>query len=321
MSRYARQMVLSEVGPVGQKLLSDAHVLVVGAGGLGCPVLQYLAGAGIGTITLYDPDLVEESNLHRQPLYRMADLGQPKATAAREHLRASNPDLSVHPVIAALDPVNAQQAVSAADLVIDAADSFAVSYTLSDICLRAQVPLVSASVLGQSGYVGGFCGGVPSLRAVFPDPADNGASCATDGVFGPVVGMIGAMQAQIALQILLRLAPSPLGQLINVDMATGNFGHFSFLGAKEPKQVIPFLSLRALTPSDRIIELRSFDEAPVSVRDDAERLSPSAIRALQPSTRRLVLCCRSGLRAWRSAVELAAAGHQNVGIIAAGDQV
>ncbi|WP_035898317.1 HesA/MoeB/ThiF family protein, partial [Labrenzia sp. DG1229] len=203
MNRYARQMQLPEIGEAGQSKLGKAHVAVVGAGGLGCPVLQYLAGAGIGRISIFDPDEVEESNLHRQPIYGMPDIGSPKALAARDALRTLNPQVKVSANVEALGPSKAIEIVAQVDLVIDAADSFATSYILSDACLAECTPLISASVLGQTGYVGGFCGGAPSLRAVFPELPATGVTCATAGVLGPVVGVIGALQAQIALRIFL----------------------------------------------------------------------------------------------------------------------
>ena len=167
--RYARQMVLPEVGPAGQARLAAARVLVVGAGGLGSPVLATLAGAGVGHLTILDHDRVEESNLHRQPLYRMADLGRLKAEAARDALLAANPSIAVDARPVRLGVGNAPGLVADADLVLDCADSLAATYVLSDACHAQRKPLVSASVLGLSGYVGAFCGGVPSYRAVFPD--------------------------------------------------------------------------------------------------------------------------------------------------------
>jgi len=147
MSRYARQTLLPEMGTGGQKAFAAAHLLVVGAGGLGVPALQYLAGAGIGRITLIDPDLAEESNLHRQPLYG-AGTGAPKAGLAAEALRILNPGCQVRALIARCDPGSAPDLVAGADLILDCADSFAVSYLLSDLCLRAAKPLISASALG-----------------------------------------------------------------------------------------------------------------------------------------------------------------------------
>ncbi|MDD9739412.1 ThiF family adenylyltransferase [Marinovum sp. SP66] len=317
MTRYARQEILPEVGAAGQERLRQAHVVVIGAGGLGCPVLQYLAGAGVGRITLFDPDHVEESNLHRQPLYRMADLGRPKAEAAAEALRGFNPEVRLRAHVAPLGPGLAPGLVQAADLVIDAADSFAVSYILSDACLAAGTPLISASALGQSGYAGGFCGGAPSLRAVFPDLPTSGATCATAGVLGPAVGMIGSLQAQLALQLLLGTG-APLGRVVSVDLATMRFGGFTFLGSPEPARPWPFLAPAMLRPDDLVIELRDAAEAPCPITPEALRLPMEEVPGLTPAPgQRLVLCCASGLRAWRAGLTLKAQGIENMSIIAA----
>ncbi|MEO1948517.1 HesA/MoeB/ThiF family protein [Thioclava sp.] len=305
MTRYARQMILPEIGAAGQATLAAAHVVVIGAGGLGCPVLQYLAGAGVGRLTIFDPDTVEESNLHRQPLYRMADLGRPKAEAARDALRALNPQIAVEAHVEAVGPRRAETIATEADLVIDAADSFAVSYILSDACLRAQTPLISASVLGQTGYVGGFCAWAPSLRAVFPDLPASGASCATAGVLGPVVGVIGALQAQIALRVLLGADPPALGRMLTADLAELRFGAFSFLGTPEPERPLPFVSVEMLSEGDLVVDLRGEDEAPKPICAAAVRLSGSELAALEPASgQRVVLCCASGLRAWQAARNL-----------------
>ena len=318
MNRYARQMILPEVGDAGQARLGAAHVAVVGAGGLGCPVLQYLAGAGVGQITVIDPDHVEEHNLHRQPLYRMSDIGRPKAMAARDALLATNPSIRIEAQVAPLTPITAPDLAETADLVIDAADSYAVSYILSDACLAAHTPLVSASALRQSGYVGTFCGGAPSLRAVFPDLPSSGATCVTAGVLGPVVGVIGALQAQITLQILLDTTPSPLGKLVSLDLATLRVSDFSFLGSPEPDTHLPFLSRMQMTEQDIVVDLRSETEAPNLPTPNALRLAPDvAADHLNPTDRRIVLCCATGLRAWRTALDLQARGHRNLALLAA----
>ena len=318
MNRYARQMMLPGIGHDGQRRLAAAHVLVVGAGGLGCPALQYLAGAGLGRITVIDPDHVEESNLHRQPLYRMADLGRAKVLAAQDHLRAAHPDVDVVARAAALHPALTQTMIEPADIVIDAADSFAVSYMLSDACLRLGKPLISASVLGQTGYVGAYCAGVPSLRAIFPDPPGTSATCASAGVMGPVVGMIGAMQAQIALQILLRHRPSPLGQLVTLDLQRMRFGGFAFHGTAEPECAAPFLSAQDITAADHVIDLRDTREAPTLLTPGATRCAPGDVASLAPAPGcRVVFSCTTGLRAWRAAACLIDRGHREVGILAA----
>ena len=230
--RYARQMVLPEVGAQGQARLAAATVLVVGAGGLGCAVLPYLCAAGVGRLLILDEDRVEESNLHRQPLYRMSDLGEPKARAAAAAMRLLNPRVSLEEGLQRLTPANAADWVSRAEVIVDAADSLALTYILSDECHLRGKPLVSASVLGLSGYVGAFCGGAASYRAVFPEMPRQAGSCAHAGVLGTAVGVIGTLQAHLTLAILLELTPSVLGELISVDFRTLRFSGFSFAGAR-----------------------------------------------------------------------------------------
>ena len=176
--RYSRQTILPEVGAAGQRRWRGASVLVIGVGGLGSAVLQYLCAAGIGRLIIVDHDRVEESNLHRQPIYRMSDVGSLKAQAARAVLLGANPEVQIEAVCERLTPANVQRLVAGVDVVVDAADSFAVTYVVSDECLRVKTPLISASVLGLSGYVGAFCASAPSYRAVFPGRAKNILSCA-----------------------------------------------------------------------------------------------------------------------------------------------
>lgn len=319
MSRYARQMLLPEVGAEGQARLTRAHVLVIGAGGLGTPVLQYLAGAGVGQITVMDPDYVEESNLHRQPLFTMADIGRCKVDAARDRLMASNPDLKLRTRPEALTAANATQAVAAADLVLDAADSFAASYILSDSCLAQATPLISASVLGQQGYVGGFCGNAPSLRAVFPDLPEQAASCASAGVMGPVVGSIGALQAQMALKVILQHAPSPLGQLMQLNMVDLSLGGFRFDTAQEPEASLRFISPALIQPGSQVIDLRPPHEVSEPVAATVWHVLPQDIDLVElSSTQPIVLCCNSGVRAWRVARKLQEQGFDRLEILAAG---
>ena len=314
--RYARQMVLPEVGAEGQARLAAARVLVVGAGGLGSPVLQTLAGAGIGRITILDHDQVEESNLHRQPLYRMADLGRPKAEAARAALLAANPNVRVEAMPRRLAVVEAPDLVAGHDLVLDCADSLAVTYVLSDACRELAKPLVSASVLGLSGYVGVFCGGAPSYRAVFPDMPTTVGSCAANGVLGSAVAVLGSLQAHMALQLLLGLEPGPLGRLVSVDLRTLTFGGFDFHGAAEPEGTpILFVARDGIRPDDLVVELRGEAEAPEPIMARAIRRSPDALDDL-PGDRRIVFCCATGVRAHRAARRLAARHAREVGVLA-----
>lgn len=319
--RYSRQVVLPEVGAGGQARLASASVAIVGAGGLGCAVLEYLTAAGVGRLTIVDHDTVEESNLHRQPLYGMSDLGRLKVEAARAALGALNPEVRVEARAERLTPANAAALVAAADVVVDAADSFAVTYVLSDACLRAGKALVSASVLGLSGYVGAFCGGAPSYRAVFPELPRQAGSCAESGVLGTAVGVLGTLQAHLTLALLLGLEPSVLGRLINVDLSTLHLGGFSFTGAQEPPEALSFIAPEEVAPSDLVIDLRSLAEAPVSPFAAAWRVGVEELEqgtGPLPAAPRVVLCCRTGVRAWRAARALAARGHRNVALIALG---
>lgn len=302
MSRYARQIILPQVGAQGQDSLSRARVLVVGCGGLAAPVLPLLAGAGVGHLTLLDADTVDLSNLHRQTLFSEADCGASKADVAAARCRALNSEIVVEAQKQALTPANVANLVANADLVLDCADSYAASYTLSDTCLAQGKPLISASVLGLGGYVGGFCGGAPSLRAVFPEAPDSGASCATAGVLGPVVGMIGALQSQMALAVLIGLNPSPLGQMVQFDAQTYRSTSFRFDAAPEPETVLRFAAPTELTDQDMIVELRGKEEAPEPILASATRIPPEEVQNHLPtSDTRIALCCFTGLRAWRTA--------------------
>lgn len=320
MDRYARQLALPEVGPEGQRRLEHATVLVVGAGGLGCAVLPYLCAAGVGRLIVVDHDVVDESNLHRQPLYRMDDVGQRKAEVVWATLASLNPYVAVKAVCERLTPANAPALVDAADVIVDAADSFAVTYILNDECVRSRKPLVSASVIGLSGYAGVFCGDAPSYRAVFPDLPAQAGTCATNGVLGTAVGVMGTLQAQMVLSLLLDLQPSVAGRMTTVDFRTLRFSGFSFLSAREEGEGFRFIARTDVTSNDVTVELRGVEEAPVPAFESSVRLAPDHIENLRVEQgARVVLCCRTGLRAWRAAARLRAAGHHNVALFAAGD--
>lgn len=317
MTRYARQTILPEIGTPGQARLARAQVLVVGAGGLAVPVLHYLVGAGVGKITLVDGDTVAAHNLHRQPLYRMDQIGQPKAQAAASALAALNPEVTVTPLCQMLDPANAPALVAAADLVLDCADTFAASLTLSDICQRQGKPLITASALARAGYVAGCCGGAPSLRAIFPDLPERGATCATAGVMGPVVAAIGALQAQMALSVLLGLTPSALGQLISLDAAIWRMGGFRFDHAQEPAHPLPFIARSQTRPGDVLIDLRH-EAAPFCAA--ARHIPPDQINTLAPPPgARVVLACATGLRAHNAGQRLQSCWPGDIALLALTD--
>lgn len=319
MSRYIRQTSFAGFPAGGQDLIGAAHVLVVGAGGLGVPVLQYLTGAGVGTLTLVDGDHVAETNLHRQPLYRVADIGRAKCLAAGEALQGLNPEVTINAVPDWLTPTNAPDFIANADLVLDCADTFAVSLTLSDATMRAGKPLISASALGLSGYVGGFCGTAPSLRAVFPDLPRAAATCATAGVLGPVVATIGALQAQMALAVLLGQMPSPLGQMMVLDATNWRMSDFRFDDAEESNGPLPFIGVEQIAPDDVVVDLRTEMAAPF--RQGALHLSADDLSrsALPDNDTRIVLACRTGLRAHHAATALRARFSGPIALLAVPD--
>lgn len=321
-SRYARQRVLAEIGDAGQARLAAASVLVVGAGGLGCPALQYLAGAGVGRITIVDHDTVDETNLHRQPLYAMGDVGVAKAEAARQSLLRFNPDVAIEAIVGRLTPQNVASLVGTADVVVDAADSFAATYILSDACRATGKPLVSASAVGLSGYVGAFCGGGPSYRAVFPEAAGEAGNCASVGILGSVVAVLGGLQSQLVLHLLLDLEPSVLGKIVTFDARRLAFGGFGFENSPEPTEFIPFIAASAVTNADLVVDLRSLDEAPVSLFPHAKRIGVDGIEAISAAAtplQRIVLCCRSGQRALQAASRLRNLGVSHIALVALGD--
>lgn len=315
MSRYARQMQVPGIGAEGQARLAAARVLIVGAGGLGCTVIPALAGAGVGRLTVIDPDKVELTNLHRQTLYTTADIGQPKAMAAAARARALNPDGQATAIVDRLDPANAPGLIAAADLVVDAADSFAVTYTLSDHCLAAGRPLISASVIGRAGYAGGFCAAAPSYRAVFPNLPAQAASCASAGVMGPAVAVLGAVQAQMALSVLIGLEPSPLGRIVTLDMASWRFGGFGFDGAAEAPG-FGFVAATQIGSEDTVIDLRP--DGTVCTLPGAQVVAPGDLADWPIPMGRVVLCCSTGLRAWRGAQVLTARGATALALLADG---
>ena len=224
IERYARQLVLPEWGAAAQLALSEANVLVVGAGALGAPVAAYLVGAGVGRIGILDPDDVELSNLHRQLLHFTPDVGVPKAESAAAKLRFVNPDVIVEPYQVRLDEHNAGALLEGQDLVVDCSDSFATRYAVNAACCAARERLVEAGVLGLAGMVMSVKPGrTACYRCVFPTAPADAPSCADAGVLGPAAGVVGSLQALEAMKLLTGVAPAIADGFLQVDLATAEF--------------------------------------------------------------------------------------------------
>lgn len=209
LNRFARHIVLPEVGGVGQVALAGAHVALVGCGGIGSPALQYLAAAGVGRLTLIDDDVVEESNLQRQTIFTPADIGRSKAEAAAAWVRQFDPALDVRAVGTRVGAGNAAQIFEGADVVLDGCDNFATRLTVSDACVGLGIPLTSAAVGRFQGQVGNFAGhrdAEACYRCFVGDAfdAEDCDTCAADGVLGALVGLVGSLAAMQAIRVLLQ---------------------------------------------------------------------------------------------------------------------
>lgn len=222
MTRYLRQTILPQIGPEGQQRLRRARVLVVGAGGLGSPVLLYLAGAGVGTIGIVDDDSVSRSNLQRQVLYTEADEGQPKALAAARRLRELNGEVTVEPHTVRMDRANAREIISRYDLVIDACDNFATRYAAGDATAEMGIPYVYGAITGFEGQVSVFNYGPHprSYRDLWPDEQAMLRYDAPKGVVGPTPAVTGAMQTGEAMKIICGYGEVLAGRLWTIDLLT-----------------------------------------------------------------------------------------------------
>jgi adenylyltransferase/sulfurtransferase len=218
LDRYARQIVLREVGGVGQRKLKAASVAVVGAGGIGSVVIPALAGAGIGRLTIIDDDVVELGNLHRQPLFGEGDAGQSKAQLAAAFVRRLNRFVDVLPVSERIGVDNAKQLLSGQDLVIDGSDNFATRLAVSDACVALAIPLISAAAVQFQGQVGLFTA-KPCYRCFVGDAfdADDCDNCAELGVLGALTGTVGSFAALLAINAIVGIGGEQACQLHLLD--------------------------------------------------------------------------------------------------------
>ena len=225
LERYARHIVLREVGGAGQMKLREARIAVIGAGGIGVPVLQYLAAAGVGALTVIDDDVVSASNLQRQVLYGTSDVGTAKALLATRRLFDLNPYVAVTPVMQRLDGGNADALLRGHDVVIDGSDSFATRLAVADAAYRLHIPLVSAAIGQFHGQIGTWTGWLPDApcyRCYVGDAfdADDCDTCAEDGVLGAMTGMMGSFAALEVIRAIVQFGENAMGKLHIIDGLT-----------------------------------------------------------------------------------------------------
>lgn len=219
--RYSRHILLDEIGIEGQTKILGSHALIVGAGGLGSPVALYLASAGVGRITMVDHDTVDMTNLQRQIAHTMARVGQPKVLSAQMAIDAINPEVQVTPIVARADAALLDSLVAQADVVLDCCDNFATRHAINAACVKHRVPLVSGAAIRFDGQICVYDPrdeGSPCYACVFPpDTSFEETRCATMGVFAPLVGIIGSMQASEALKLLSGAGRPLTGRLLMLD--------------------------------------------------------------------------------------------------------
>lgn len=335
--RFARHLTLPGIGPEGQQRLLNARVLVIGAGGLGSPVISYLAAAGVGQLTVLDDDRVEESNLQRQIIHAGSPVGALKVESAREAARLINTDIDVVAVPERLTAANAVELFSTHDLVVDGADNFATRYLVSDAAELTGTPVVWGTLYRFTGQISVFWPGQgPVLRDLFPERPDADAvpSCSEGGVLGLLCGWVGSMMGTEAVKLICGIGDPLIGRFVQVDALSGRTTELAF--APDPDR--PAVTDLAELPEDcampaaaevSVQELaRLGDYALIDVRDDWERdiiAVPGALavplaelradgwRALENRTMAtdLVFICKAGTRS-RTAIELlgAADGHR-----------
>ena len=224
--RYSRHILLDEWGVAGQERLATAHALIIGAGGLGCPAALFLASAGVGTITLADDDRVDLTNLQRQIAHETASVGELKVQSLAWRMHAINPRITVNQIAARLEGDALLNAVASADVVLDCTDRFSTRHAINRACVAAKTPLVSGAAIRFDGQVSVFdprLGSSPCYHCIYPETKDfDETACAEMGVFAPLVGIVGSLQAAEALKLLANIdgAQTLCGRLLTIDAKT-----------------------------------------------------------------------------------------------------
>lgn len=312
--RYARHLTLPGVGEEGQLKLKAAKVLVIGAGGLGSPILNYLGAAGVGHITILDGDVVEESNLQRQTIHRMEDIGRNKAESATDALRRLNPYIAVEGVKTHLTHLNAIELFQAHDLVIDGTDNFATRYLSNDAAELTSTPLVWGTISQFQGQLSVFDPNRgPMLRDLFPEmpPADAVPSCAVGGVFGALPGLVGSMMAIEALKHITGVGEVAVGKLVLLDALTTSMRTLTFTrdpgrAPVEKLQPVDEPVTTTVEPQGTLIDVRNPEETALGVIPGAHLVPLAEIEergweAVAPFVQdTTTFYCKSGMRSERA---------------------
>jgi adenylyltransferase/sulfurtransferase len=347
--RYRRHLVLPELGAEGQQRLLAARVLLIGAGGLGCPLAQYLAAAGVGTLGIVDPDVIDASNLQRQVLYATRDVGRPKVEVARERVLAQNPDVRVEAHALQLVAGNALEILAGYDVIVDGSDNFPTRYLANDACVRLGKPNVHGSVFRFEGQASVFdARRGPCYRCLYPEPPPPGAapSCAEGGVLGVLPGLVALIQATETIKLVTGLGEPLIGRLLQLDALEMSFQEFrlrkdpacpvcgerptvtelidyeGFCGIRHEtplreKSAVEVAALRARGEDFLLLDVREPEEHE-RARIDGARLIPLGelpIRLAELATwkdRTVVVHCRSGGRSARACRLLEEQGFADV---------
>ncbi|MFN1834477.1 molybdopterin-synthase adenylyltransferase MoeB [Balneola sp. MJW-20] len=310
--RYHRQIKLPEIGKSGQEKLNRASILIVGAGGLGCPAAQYLTAAGVGRIGLVDFDRVDLSNLHRQVLFSEADVGKPKAEAAKSRLKQVNSAVEIRAITEHFDKDNALRLVNEYDIILDGTDNFQTKYMINDACVLAGKPFVSASVYKYQGQVSVFnYQGGPSYRCLYPEhKLKDESSCEETGVLGVLPGILGTIQAAEAIKITLGIGKVLSGKLKVIDTFSGADQMISFTRNEEQ---IGFVKERGLIPEivkceiqDRsalYLDVREVHEQPQAINENVMRIPLNELSGRSseiPRDKEVLVFCQTGIRSLRA---------------------
>ncbi|MGB4107920.1 MAG: HesA/MoeB/ThiF family protein [Alphaproteobacteria bacterium] len=333
MNRYEKQLLLPELTQGHQDLLKNTKLLMVGAGGLGAPALPYLAGAGIGHITIVDDDVVDISNLHRQTIFKTSDAGKNKAELTAAYLKELNPQIKVTAVPQKLNPGDD---IDGFDIILDGTDNFESKQLLNELSIRSKTPLVAASVEGFNGTAAIFAGfdkNLPCYHCMFPELPIDCKSCVGGGILGTVAGLAGLYQAHLTLCFLLDIGDVKPGTVLSLDFKTMRTQQLSLAknlectvcgkaqyGAKRqtsPAQVIPLIHPDELD-GHIVVDVRTFEEVATDPIDSALHMQLDTIpeRYVElPTDRPIAFICRSNVRSRRAAEYLYARGYKNVCVL------